>query len=69
MDDSSPTSDRWVLSSVAGSIGFDRIHEVNARSLESVRPEPDECASIEGLLELDARARRDATLHAERLAQ
>ncbi len=58
-----------VAAFLAGAIGFDRIHEVNVRSLESVRPEPDECASIEGLLELDARARRDATLHAERLAQ
>ncbi len=58
-----------VAAFLAGAIGFDRIHEVNARSLETVRPELDECSSIEGLLALDARARRGATLHAERLTK
>ena len=52
-----------------GAIGFDRIHEVNARSLDTVRPELGECASIEGLLELDARARRDASQHAHNVAR
>jgi 1-deoxy-D-xylulose-5-phosphate reductoisomerase len=52
-----------------GAIGFDCIHEVNARSLETVRPEREECASIEGLLALDARARRDASRHAQNAAR
>lgn len=39
---------------------FDRIHAVNAQSLADLRPEAGECASVEGLLGLDARARRHA---------
>lgn len=58
-----------VAAFLEGAIGFDRIHEVNARSLETVRPELGECASIEGLLELDARARRDASRHAHNVAR
>ena len=58
-----------VAAFLEGAIGFDRIHEVNARSLESVRPEPGECDSIEGLLELDARARLDASRHAQSVAR
>ena len=58
-----------VAAFLEGAIGFDRIHEVNARSLETVRPEPGECDSIEGLLELDARARRDASRHAQSVAR
>jgi len=58
-----------VAAFLEGAIGFDRIHEVNARSLETVRPELGECASIEGLLELDARARRDAARHAHNVAR
>jgi 1-deoxy-D-xylulose-5-phosphate reductoisomerase len=58
-----------VAAFLEGAIGFDRIHEVNARSLDTVRPELGECASIEGLLELDARARRDALRHAHNVAR
>jgi len=58
-----------VAAFLEGAIGFDRIHEVNARSLETVRPEPGECDSIEGLLGLDARARRDASRHAQSVAR
>ena len=58
-----------VAAFLEGAIGFDRIHEVNARSLDTVRPELGECASIEGLLELDARARRDASRHAHNVAR
>jgi 1-deoxy-D-xylulose-5-phosphate reductoisomerase len=58
-----------VAAFLAGQIGFDRIHEVNARSLDTVRPEPNECASIEGLLALDARARRAAELQVKGLAR
>jgi len=58
-----------VAAFLEGAIGFDRIHEVNARSLDTVRPELGECASIEGLLELDARARRDASRHAHKVAR
>lgn len=58
-----------VAAFLEGAIGFDCIHEVNARSLDTVRPELGECASIEGLLELDARARRDASRHAHNVAR
>jgi len=58
-----------VAAFLEGAIGFDRIHEVNARSLETVRPEPGECDSIEGLLGFDARARRDASRHAQSVAR
>jgi len=39
---------------------FDQIHAVNLRSLEEVHPDAGECHSLEGLLALDARARRNA---------
>jgi 1-deoxy-D-xylulose-5-phosphate reductoisomerase len=39
---------------------FDQIHCVNAQSLEKLIPENGECSSVEGLLGLDARARRYA---------
>ncbi len=58
-----------VAAFLAGAIGFDGIHEVNARTLESVLPEADECRSVEGLLELDARGRRAASKQAERIAR
>jgi len=44
---------------------FDQIHTLNARTLDAVSPEPDSARSLDGLLALDARARR----HAERLAR
>lgn len=45
---------------LAGTIRFDQIHTVNARTMEAVEPEPGSVASLEGLLELDARTRADA---------
>ncbi|WP_349743329.1 1-deoxy-D-xylulose-5-phosphate reductoisomerase [Roseateles cavernae] len=39
---------------------FDQIHQINQRSLEELHPEAGECASVEGLLVLDQRARRHA---------
>ena len=58
-----------VAAFLAGAIGFDGIHQVNARTLESVVPEPDECSSVDGLIELDARVRRAASKQVERLAR
>jgi len=49
-----------VAAFLAGTIRFDQIHTVNAGTIEAVRPEPDATASIEGLLDLDARARARA---------
>ncbi len=39
---------------------FDQIYRVNSQSLASVQPEAGECSSVDGLLGLDARARRHA---------
>lgn len=39
---------------------FDQIHRVNHQTLDELRPEVGECGSVEGLLGLDARARRHA---------
>ncbi|RLS45044.1 MAG: 1-deoxy-D-xylulose-5-phosphate reductoisomerase [Planctomycetota bacterium] len=39
---------------------FDQIHQINLQSLENLPPHKGECASVEGLLELDQRARRYA---------
>ncbi|HSN32703.1 MAG TPA: 1-deoxy-D-xylulose-5-phosphate reductoisomerase, partial [Ideonella sp.] len=58
-----------VAAFLAGTIGFDRIHTVNARTLEDVAPEPGECASVEGLLQLDARARERAAHHVKGLVR
>lgn len=49
-----------VASFLAGTIRFDQIHSVNARTLDAVSPPADACRSVEGLLDLDARARRAA---------
>jgi 1-deoxy-D-xylulose-5-phosphate reductoisomerase len=45
---------------LAGAIRFDQIHAVNAQTLAAVVPGNDACSSLEGLLELDALARRRA---------
>ncbi|HZE92020.1 MAG TPA: 1-deoxy-D-xylulose-5-phosphate reductoisomerase [Rhizobacter sp.] len=42
---------------LAGTIRFDQIHSVNARTLDDVVPSPESCATVESLLALDARAR------------
>ena len=45
-----------------GKLRFDRIHALNAECLDAVQPEVGECGSLDGLLGLDARARRHALL-------
>ena len=54
---------------LVGTIGFDRIHTVNARTLEGIVPEAGECAGVDGLLQLDARAREHAARQVQRLAR
>jgi 1-deoxy-D-xylulose-5-phosphate reductoisomerase len=51
-----------VAAFLAGALRFDEIHRVSAAAMAGVPPEAGECDSAEGLLGLDARARR----HAER---
>lgn len=46
-----------VAAFLEGTIGFPAIHSVNARTLEAVRPAPGDTHALEGLLELDRRAR------------
>ncbi|MFM9917282.1 MAG: 1-deoxy-D-xylulose-5-phosphate reductoisomerase [Rhizobacter sp.] len=58
-----------VAAFLAGAISFDGIHQVNACTLDSVVPGPDECSSVEALIELDARVRRAALQQAERLSR
>jgi 1-deoxy-D-xylulose-5-phosphate reductoisomerase len=41
-------------------IGFVAIHALNADMVATVSPEPGECASLDGLLALDERARAHA---------
>jgi 1-deoxy-D-xylulose-5-phosphate reductoisomerase len=45
---------------LARRLRFDQIHQINQRSLEELQPEAGECASVEGLLNLDRRARHHA---------
>lgn len=49
-----------VAAFLAGTIRFDQIHSVNARTLDTVTPTADVCRSVDGLLALDAQARRAA---------
>ncbi len=51
-----------VAAFLEGALGFDEIHRVNEAALDAVAPAAGESDSAEGLLALDARARR----HAER---
>ncbi len=46
---------------LAGAIRFDQIHAVNLDTLSAVTPDADSAASIDALLALDARARREAS--------
>lgn len=55
-----------VAAFLAGTIRFDKIHSVNADALAAISPQAGETESAEGLLHLDARARR---LAAERVAR
>jgi len=50
-------------------IRFDQIHHLNAGIVESVLPQADECSSVEGLIELDARVRRATLQWVERIAR
>ncbi|HEX4510042.1 MAG TPA: 1-deoxy-D-xylulose-5-phosphate reductoisomerase [Burkholderiaceae bacterium] len=52
-----------------GALAFDAIHQVNAATLEAVRPAADEAGSLEGLLALDERARNAARLESRRHAK
>jgi len=49
-----------VAAFLEGGLRFDHIHRVNAEALAQLLPAADECASVAGLLALDARARRHA---------
>ena len=50
-----------VAAFLEGTIPFDRIHTVNARTTESVHPESGDADSLDALLGLDERARRFAS--------
>lgn len=54
-----------VAAFLAGQIRFDQIHELNERTLDAVPPDRDSAGTLDGLLALDARARR----HAEGVAR
>ena len=58
-----------VAAFLAGTIRFDQIHSVNARTLERVTAQPTDGASIAALLALDARARRDALQFVKELSR
>jgi 1-deoxy-D-xylulose-5-phosphate reductoisomerase len=49
-----------VAAFLAGTIGFDQIHIVNAGTIESVLPAADVTRSLAALLDLDERARAAA---------
>jgi 1-deoxy-D-xylulose-5-phosphate reductoisomerase len=49
-----------VAAFLSGTIGFDRIHKINARTMAAVIPEAGAADSLEALLALDAEARRHA---------
>ncbi|MGY4829348.1 1-deoxy-D-xylulose-5-phosphate reductoisomerase [Sphaerotilaceae bacterium SBD11-9] len=49
-----------VAAFLAGTIRFDQIHSVNARTLDAISPATDACRSVDGLLALDAETRRVA---------
>ena len=57
-----------VAAFLAGTIRFDQIHSVNARTLETLAIEPGSTKSLEGLLALDARARQVAARATNTLA-
>ena len=49
-----------VAAFLAGTIRFDQIHSVNAGTIATVLPESGQTESLQGLLELDDRSRREA---------
>ena len=58
-----------VAAFLAGTIRFDQIHSVNARTIDVVRPEAGDSASLDGLLALDDRARHHARQTVKGLAK
>lgn len=50
-----------------GRVSFTDIHAINSRTLDRVMPEPGDVGSLDGLLDLDARARRVAQVMIEGL--
>ncbi len=54
-------NEEGVAAFLAGTIRFDEIHTVNMKTIERLVPEPGAEASLEAILDLDARARRAAT--------
>jgi 1-deoxy-D-xylulose-5-phosphate reductoisomerase len=58
-----------VAAFLAGTIRFDQIHSVNADALASLTIAADEARSIDGLIALDQRARRQALQQVARLAR
>ena len=58
-----------VAAFLAGTIRFDQIHQVNEHTLERVGAQPADGDSIQALLGLDARARRDALQFVKELSR
>lgn len=58
-----------VAAFLAGTIRFDQIHSLNARTIEAVIPGADAASSLAGLLDLDDSARRRAQQFAKELAR
>ncbi|NUZ06213.1 1-deoxy-D-xylulose-5-phosphate reductoisomerase [Piscinibacter koreensis] len=58
-----------VAAFLAGTIRFDEIHTVNMRTIEAVLPASGATASLEGILGLDAQARRRAAAFVDALAR
>jgi 1-deoxy-D-xylulose-5-phosphate reductoisomerase len=56
-----------VAAFLAGTIRFDQIHGVNARTLDSIRIAAGETCTVDALIALDARARADAQQQVKRL--
>ena len=56
-----------VAAFLAGSLRFDQISQLNRECMQTLQPEAGECDSVEGLLTLDARARRHAQALMQRL--
>jgi len=57
-----------VAAFLAGTIRFDQIHSVNARTVDTLVPEPGSTASLAALLDLDAHARARAAQFVKGLA-
>jgi 1-deoxy-D-xylulose-5-phosphate reductoisomerase len=58
-----------VAAFLAGTIRFDQIHSVNAGTLQAVDVAAGDAADVDGLMQLDARSRRQARQQVQRLAR